>query len=266
MGTDNSNFSGKAIIQVRNLEKDFDVADKFVKVLKNIDFDIYEGEFVIISGASGSGKSTLLHIINGWEEPTHGDILIEGKNIYLQGEEQRSELYRNTIVAMHQTPYWIHSLNVLENIAIPYTVMGYGHSEANARAMELISLLGLEEYSHYKPSNLSVGQQQRVNLIRSLINNPKIIIADEPTGNLDAKSTEVLMNLLLELNVRLHRTIIMATHNLELLRYANKIIKISDGVATEIDQNKKTSSMKATGDILDIAETIRERLKEDEAK
>ena len=241
------------IIQVRGVDKNFEVADQYTKVIKNMNFDVIAGEFVMIHGPSGSGKSTLLHMINGWEEPTNGYIFIEGTNVYIENENKRAKIYHNTIGMVHQQPFWIKSLSVLENIQVPYWLSGHKRKESLERAAKIISLLGLEEFSNYKPMDLSGGQQQRISLLRSLINNPKIIIADEPTGNLDSKTADLLMELFLEINSQLKRTIIMATHNTNLLRYATKIIHITDGMIDKLTVTQKNfKPQEPVGDVFDL--------------
>lgn len=244
---------GSKIIQVRNVDKNFDVATESVKVLKDISFDVLEGDFVIIYGPSGCGKSTLLHIINGWEEPTSGEVLIEGKNLYFRNEDERAKMCHDTITIMNQSSYWVKALSVLENIEIPYLLSGHRRAESSKRAKQLINLLGLEKFSHYRPVDLSGGQQGRINLLRALINNPKIIMADEPTGNLDTKSSELMMGLFSQINSQLKRTVIMVTHDLDLLKYATKTVHIVDGKVEELKvANKDMQSVKATGDIFDL--------------
>lgn len=245
-------YGGK-IIQVRNVDKDFDVATAKVKVLKNIDFDVMEGDFVIIYGPSGCGKSTLLHIINGWEEPTSGEVMIGGQNIYLKSEDERARMCHDTITIVNQTAYWVKSLSVLENIEIPFLLSGHSKMESNKRAKQLISLLKLEEFSGYRPVDLSGGQQQRISMLRALINNPKIIMADEPTGSLDSKSSDLIMDLFSKINSQLKRTIIMVTHNLDLLKYANKTVHIIDGKVENLKVvDKNINPQKAQGDIFDL--------------
>ena len=244
---------GNNIIQVRNVDKNFDVATETVKVLRDISFDVLEGDFVMIYGPSGCGKSTLLHIINGWEEPTSGEVLIEGKNIYFKNEDERARMCHDTITIVNQSAYWVKALSVLENIEIPYLLSGHKKNEASKRANQLISLLKLERFAHYRPVDLSGGQQGRINLLRSLINNPKIIMADEPTGNLDTKSSELMMDLFSKINSQLNRTIIMVTHDLDLLKYASKTVHILDGKVEELKINKKDPKpQKAIGDVFDL--------------
>lgn len=244
---------GEKIIQVRNVDMHYEVATQTVKVLKDINFDVLEGDFVIIYGPSGCGKSTLLHIINGWEEPTSGEVLVEGKNIYFKSEDERAKMCHDTITIVNQSAYWVKSLSVLENIEIPYMLSGHSKMEAKNRAVKLISLLGLEAFWNYRPVDLSGGQQGRINLLRSLINNPKIIMADEPTGNLDLKSSALMMDLFAKINSQLNRTIIMVTHDLDLLKYATKTVHILDGKVEKLKlADKNMKARRSAGDIFDL--------------
>src|SRR3972149_1289627 len=217
------------IIQVRNVVKNFEIRGETVEVLKDVSFDVLEGEFVIIYGPSGSGKSTLLHAINGWEEPTSGEVLIEGQNLYFRDEDERARMCHKTIAIVNQTPYWVKSLNVLENIELPFLLSGHTKKEAERRAYELTSLLAMVNFKNYRPNDLSGGQQQRASLLRALMNSPKIILADEPTGNLDMMSSGLMMDLFADINARLGTTLIIVTHDLDLLRYATKRVHLIDG-------------------------------------
>ena len=221
-------YDGK-IVQVRDVDKSFEIEGKTIDVLRNVSFDVMEGEFIVIYGPSGSGKSTLLHTINGWEEPTSGEVLIEGKNLYFRDEDERARMCHKTIAIVNQTPYWVKSLNVLENIEIPFLLSGRTKKESEPRAKELISLLGMANFHNYRPDDLSGGQQQRVSLLRALMNNPKIILADEPTGNLDMLSSGLMMDLFADINTRLKTTVIMVTHDMHLLKFGSKRIHLVNG-------------------------------------
>lgn len=244
---------GEKIIQVRHVDKNFEVVNDYIKVIKDVTFDVYEGEFIIICGPSGSGKSTLLHMINGWEEPTYGDVLIEGNDIYAVDEDERIKICNDLISIVDQQPHWIGSLDALANIEVPFLLSNHSRKDARKRSKKLISLLALDSSGNHKPVDLSGGQQQRISLLRALISNPKVIIADEPTGALDAKSADALIDILLRINTQLNRTIIMATHNLSLLKYATRVIQIVDGkIDKTLTIQRGFKSQKASGDILDI--------------
>jgi len=244
----------KPIIQVSNVIKDFIVGGRPIRILKGISLEIYEGEFVIIYGPSGCGKSTLLNVINGWERPTQGEVIMKDENLYSKNEDERARLRRGLLAMVHQTSEWIKSLNVLENICIPYLLAGRDKTAAVRRAFALLRLMNLEKYAYYKPMDLSGGQQQRVSLIRALINNPEILLADEPTGNLDTSSSVALMELLSLINENLNRTLIMVSHNMDLLKYANKTINIIDGEIVHTETKPKARrAEKQYKDILDLA-------------
>jgi len=245
--------SHNLIIQVGNIDKDFEVATEYIKVLHNITLTILEGEFIIITGPSGCGKSTLLHTISGWEEPTFGNVLLFGEDIYAKDEEERAIFCNKKMTMVSQKSYWVNSLNVLENIALPYLISGYNKKEASKKAMQLLNLLELEELAYYKPADLSGGQQQRINLLRALINNPDIVLADEPTGNLDSLNTTFVMDLFQKINKDLKRTVIVVTHNPNFLDFATRVIIMKDGrIADTILNEPNFVSTKPVGDILDL--------------
>jgi len=246
-------MENKKIIEVRNITKEFNVGKSKISVLSNMDFDILRGEFIMIVGPSGSGKSTLLNIINGWLEPEHGDIYINGQNIYLKDEKERLALAQKHISIVHQSPSWLKSLSVIENIALPMMVRGADRSSSLRRAGEIIDLLALEEIGHHNPIDISGGQQQRIALLRSLITNPDVLIMDEPTGSLDQSSGLILMFLLSTLNKKIGKTIIMATHDLGLLKYATRVLYINKGKVEREEINEKDfKPIESVGDILDI--------------
>jgi putative ABC transport system ATP-binding protein len=193
--------------------------------------------------------------MNGWEEPTEGTVLIEGEDIYKKDEDGRARMKHHMLSLVHQSSNWVKALNVVENIAIPYILAGRSKKEGFQRAMHLLEMLHLDKYAYYKPMDLSGGQQQRVSFLRALINNPKIIMADEPTGNLDSSASQVIMELFSKINHELGRTIVMVTHNLELLNYASKTVNIIDGKIVKVEQNKKYHKEKAgeKKDVLEIA-------------
>lgn len=228
----------QSAINVQNVVKDFLVGEKNIRIIKGVSLDIYSGEFVIFYGPSGCGKSTLLNIINGWEEPTAGKVLVEGDDIYSRNEDDRVKMCRQTMSMVHQSASWVKSLSVVENIMIPHILSGFNKKESYDRAMALLNLLKLDKFKNYRPVDLSGGQQQRISILRALINNPRILIADEPTGNLDTTSSHVLMDLLTRINQQLHRTIIIVTHSLNLLEYASKTVNMIDGHIVKITQNK----------------------------
>ena len=243
------------IIKVEHVIKDFLVGDQSIRIIKGMDLEIFPGEFVMIFGPSGCGKSTFLNIMNGWERPTEGTVLVNGEDLYKKNEDERAIMKHNLISLVHQSSNWVKSLSVIENISIPFLLAGKSKKDGNVRAMQLLQMLHLDRYANYKPMDLSGGQQQRISFLRALVNNPEIIMADEPTGNLDTSSSSVIMELFSKINHELGRTIVMVTHNLELLDYASKTVNIIDGKIVNIEKNKKyrESNSITKKDVLEIA-------------
>lgn len=226
------------VVKVRQLHKEFQLGASKVPVLKGIDLDILRGDFAILMGPSGCGKSTLLHTVYGLEPPTSGEVLVEDESIWKHTKNWRS-FYRNQYIGfIPQQAFWIKSLSVIENVALPGFIGGRGYKESISRAFRTLQIVGMEEWAHYRPFDLSGGQQQKVAFARSLLLNPKFIIADEPTGNLDQKSGTQLMDLIKSFNKKYGITVLMVTHNPEQLSYANKVVRMLDGQVTGIEINK----------------------------
>ena len=227
----------EVIIRVKDINKTFRVGNQDVEVLRGISLEINRGDFAIILGPSGCGKSTLLHTILGMEKPTLGKVEIEGNSIY-DMEEDKMVSYRKTRIGIvFQQSIWIKSLSVLENVCVPSRLMGRGKEESEKLALANLKTMELDDWARYAPSELSSGQQQRVSLARALTINPLLIVADEPTGNLDTVSGDQLMGHLSWLNKNENKTILMVTHDLEYLRYATKLFHIVDGrLVEEYDQ------------------------------
>lgn len=221
------------ILRVENLSKIYGKGENKVVALDNISFSVEKGEFVAIVGASGSGKSTLLHLIGGVDRPTKGKVFIDGKNIYEMNDDKLAIFRRRQVGIVYQFYNLIPILNVEENITLPLEL---DNRDVDKKALkELLELLGLENRSKHLPNELSGGQQQRVSIGRALITNPAIILADEPTGNLDSKSSDEIVALLKKSNKEYNQTIIMITHNMEIAKEADRIIKIEDGKIVEED-------------------------------
>ena len=216
-------------VKSRKLHKSFRVGKRAIPVLKNINLNLYSGEFVIIYGPSGCGKSTLLHTILGLEPPTAGEIFLRGYNLYEMDNDQRTNFRREKIGVVFQQSNWIKSLNVWENVAYPLWLSGLTKQRAKRRAMEVLNEVGMEALAYNQPMELSGGEQQRVSLARALSTNPWIIMTDEPTGNLDTASSEKIMLLLARLNREKRRMILMVTHELSFLPIATRRIGIKDG-------------------------------------
>ena len=232
----------QTLIEVKNLFKSFKVGIKDVEVIKGITANIEFGDFTLIFGPSGCGKSTLLHMLLGLEPPTQGTVSFLGVDIYDKTDEDaRSDFRKKHLGMIYQQANWIKALTVLENVAFPLMLLSIDKPRAMSKARELLKQLQMEDWANYKPTELSGGQQQRVALARALINNPDILIADEPTGNLDYASGEMIMQLFDKLNKETGKTIIMVTHDLEYLKYAKGVIRMLDGTITGIfnESNKE---------------------------
>ena len=215
------------ILKVENLTKNYGKDDNKVVALDNISFSVEKGEFVAIVGASGSGKSTLLHLIGGVDRPTSGKVYIDGKDIYNFDDDKLAIFRRRQVGLIYQFYNLIPILNVEENITLPLSL---DNREVNDEKLkELLRLLGLENRKTHLPNELSGGQQQRTSIGRALITNPTIILADEPTGNLDSKASDEIVELLKRSNRDYKQTIIMITHDMEIAKHADRIIKIEDG-------------------------------------
>ena len=215
------------ILRVENLTKVYGSGTTKVIALNDVSFSVEKGEFVAIVGASGSGKSTLLHLIGGVDRPTSGKVFIDGKNIYNYDDDKLAIFRRRQVGLIYQFYNLIPILNVVENITLPLDLDN--RKPDSGYLNQLIKLLGLENRKNHLPNELSGGQQQRTSIGRALITNPTIILADEPTGNLDSKSSDEIMELLKKSNREYKQTIIMITHNMEIAKCADRIIKIEDG-------------------------------------
>lgn len=219
------------ILKVENLCKQYGKGENKVTALDNVSFTVNKGEFVAIVGASGSGKSTLLHLIGGVDRPTSGKVFIDGKDIYKFNDDELAIFRRRQVGLIYQFYNLIPILNVEENITLPLKLDNKNIDKQ--RLDELIKVLGLEERRTHLPNELSGGQQQRTSIGRAMITNPAIILADEPTGNLDSKASYEIVTLLKKSNKDYKQTIIMITHNLEIAKVADRIIKIEDGKIVE---------------------------------
>lgn len=215
------------ILKVENLTKIYGKGSTEVVALDNVSFSVEKGEFVAIVGASGSGKSTLLHLIGGVDRPTSGKVFIDGKDIYALNDDKLAIFRRRQVGLIYQFYNLIPILNVEENITLPLDLDNRKVNEKHLK--ELLELLGLENRKTHLPNQLSGGQQQRTSIGRALITNPTIVLADEPTGNLDSKSSDEIVALLKKSNKEYKQTIIMITHNIEIAKCADRIIKIEDG-------------------------------------
>ncbi len=215
------------ILRVENLVKTYGEGEAKVRAVDGVSFSVNQGEFVAIVGASGSGKSTLLHMIGGVDRPTSGKIIIGGKDISQMNNDKLAIFRRRQIGIVYQFYNLIPILTVEENITLPCDLDG--SSVNKERLDDILTSFGLKARRKHLPNELSGGQQQRTSIARALINNPALVLADEPTGNLDSKSADDVMNILKMSNVAYNQTIIMITHNLEIAKQADRIITIQDG-------------------------------------
>ncbi len=217
------------VIKVENLEKSYKVGNQHIPVIKGMSFEVNKGDFTVIIGPSGSGKSTLLHMLLGLEVPSVGSVTCLGVSLYeLPNEDARSSFRKKHVGMVYQQPNWVKSLSVVENVAFPLSLLGVEKGEAIKKAWHSILNMGMSNWVNYFPTELSGGQQQKVALARALVTDPEIIIADEPTGNLDFESGKNLMQLLSSLNES-GKTVLMVTHDLEYIKYAKRVVKIFDG-------------------------------------
>lgn len=229
------------LIEARDVRKQFTVGDRQVAGIQKADFQIIDGSFTVIHGPSGSGKTTLLNILTGLDQPTEGTVLYMGKDIYGLGEQELAHFRARVMGIVYQSNYWVKSLNVLENVALPLYFLGYNRINAEREALDSLRRVGMEHYAGSTPVLLSGGEQQRVSLARALVSNPNYIVADEPTGNLDSTNGDTVMKLLNYFNKELKRTIILVTHNEAYLKYASQVIYIKDGHITTTTNNGVTS-------------------------
>ena len=223
------------ILKVENLVKTYGKGETKINAVDNVSFTVNKGEFVAIVGASGSGKSTLLHLIVGVDRPTSGKVYIDGKDIYSLNNDNLAIFRRRQIGLIYQFYNLIPILNVEENITLPCDLDGT--TVDKQRLQDLLKTLGLENRKTHLPNQLSGGQQQRVSIGRAMINNPSIMLADEPTGNLDSKASEEIISLLKLSNKKFNQTVIIITHDLEIAKEAERVITIEDGKIIKDERN-----------------------------
>jgi putative ABC transport system ATP-binding protein len=218
----------KTIIHTKNLIKSFTDGDRTVNVLKGINLEVQEGEFIALIGRSGAGKSTLLYQISLLDNPTSGDIVIDGTDISKLSDDEKTHFRLEKLGYVFQDYAILPELTAVENVALPLLMQGYSKEDALKKATKTLESIGLGERLTNLPSELSGGQQQRVSIARALVHNPKILFADEPTANLDSESGDMVMKLFKELHSR-GQTIVLVTHEEEYAKIADRIVKLSDG-------------------------------------
>lgn len=224
------------ILRVENLTKVYGKGENEVRALDGVSFSVEKGEFVAIIGPSGSGKSTLLHILGAVDEPSSGKVFMDGKDVFKQNEEQLAIFRRRQVGLVYQFYNLIPVLDVVENITLP--VQLDGRKVNRERLREMVVLLGLHGREKHLPNQLSGGQQQRVSIGRALMNSPSVVLADEPTGNLDSKNSQEIMELLKKSNKKYNQTLIMITHDENIALQADRIIAIEDGHITRDEVNR----------------------------
>jgi putative ABC transport system ATP-binding protein len=216
------------IIEVRDLRKVYHVGEVDVPALRGVNLDVARGEFLAVVGPSGSGKSTMFHILGGLTPPTSGSVIVNGKNLARMSDAERTRMRRTEVGFVFQKYNLLPTLSALDNIAIARHIARRS-PELDGDFRQILDLLGIAHRLHHKPSALSGGEQQRVAIARALVNHPAILLADEPTGNLDSKNSEAVLGILRDLNRRLGQTILMITHNPEAAAYADRIVHMRDG-------------------------------------
>lgn len=223
------------IIEVKNVKKIYRMGSERICAVDNVSFTIEKGEFCCLYGASGSGKSTLLNLMAGIEKLSSGQITIKGKNIHKMGEKSLAKFRQNNLGFVFQSYNLMNSMTALENVELPLVFKHIGVKKRRQKAKEMLIKVGLGPRLKHKPKEMSGGQQQRVGIARAFVSNPEIVFADEPTGNLDSKTSKEVMDLIKQMAKTNNQTIVMVTHDRKLAEYADKIIHIFDGKVEEIE-------------------------------
>ena len=218
-----------ALIEMENIRKDYFLGETVVHALQGVDLRIDQGEFVAIWGPSGSGKTTLLNLIGAIDEPSAGDLAIAGREVRSLSDNQRSELRNDTMGFIFQGFNLIPVFSALENVMLPLQIKGVSSGEAKAKAINRLQGIGLGEFIHHRPFKMSGGQQQRVAIARALVNDPSVVIADEPTANLDSETARRIIALMRELNDKEETTFIFSTHDQRLLDQVKRLVRLEDG-------------------------------------
>ncbi len=245
----------ETILELTDVFKSFVLGAETVEIIKGVSFQVQKGDFVVLFGPSGCGKSTVLNMSLGLEPPSKGAVKFLGKDLYASGgEDDRAQIRKKEVGMVYQQSNWVKSLNVLENVYFPLTLRGESLEEREKKAINILKLVGMEQGAYQAPTELSSGQQQRISLARALITEPALIVADEPTGNLDSKAGEDIMSLFKEFNDQ-GKTVVMVTHDLEYLKYATRSINMSDGLVVgeykKDDPRLKKMSVSKRGNISD---------------
>ena len=220
----------KVVVQARDLQKVYDIGKVQVHALKGIDLDIAKGEMVSVMGPSGCGKTTLLNCLSGIDEPTQGSIMVEGKVLIAMTDNEKTEYRAKRIGFIFQAYNLLPVLTAVENVELPLLLSGIKLKEARKRALETLDLVGLKKWAAHRPSELSGGEQQRVAIARSLVNNPAIVFGDELTGNLDEETSNQVMDLICDLNEKNKQTFVIVTHDPNVGERAHRVLRLRDGL------------------------------------
>lgn len=236
----------KVLIKATNLNQSFTVGDETVHVLKDVNFEIMDNTLNVVYGQSGSGKSTLLNTLTGLQRPSSGTITFSGENIYEYSPDKLARFRASRVGIVYQQNYWVNSLNAIENVAMPLYFLGYDRELAKDMAMIALERVNMTKYANKYPILMSGGEQQRVSVARALVSDPMVIVADEPTGSLDSKNGDMIMDLLHNVYADSLRTIILVTHNMEYLPLADHLLNIQDGHLEDL----KHGSIQSTTNVL----------------
>ena len=224
-----------AALEARNIRKTYRQGPKEVKVLHDVNLELYPGKSLAIVGASGAGKSTLLHILGGLDEPDGGEVLVEGTSLWALSEAQRGLMRNRTMGFVYQFHHLLPEFTALENVAMPLLIRGERTAEAASRAASLLDRVGLAERKNHKPGELSGGERQRTAVARALVGNPRVVLGDEPTGNLDERTAEHVYGMLLELNREFQTSLLLVTHDTRLAARMDHQLELHMGCLREID-------------------------------
>ncbi|MDD2986322.1 ABC transporter ATP-binding protein [Flavobacterium sp.] len=225
------------LIKITNIKRNFELGNETIYVLKGIDLEINKGEYVALMGPSGSGKSTLMNILGCLDTPTSGDYILNNKDVSKMLDDELADIRNKEIGFVFQTFNLMPRTSALDNVALPMVYAGYSKTDRNVRATEVLSQVGLADRMDHKSNELSGGQRQRVAIARALVNRPSIILADEPTGNLDSKTSVEIMNLFNDIHAN-GNTVILVTHEEDIAAYAHRIIRLRDGMVEKDEKIK----------------------------
>lgn len=228
-----------AIIELKRVRKIFRMGDEKILALKGIDLEIEKEEFICLLGTSGSGKSTLLNMMAGLEKPTKGEVIIKNKHLEKMNETQLARFRQKNIGFVFQSYNLIPTLSAIENVSLGLTFQGIPKKQREKMAVDILVAVGLKNRLNHKPSEMSGGQQQRVSIARAFVSKPSIVFADEPTGNLDTKTTMEVMDLITGMAKRNKQTLIIVTHDPEITPYTDRVIHLRDGIVEKIDTNRR---------------------------